>query len=136
MPSISESDIIAEVDALVEEFGTNHLAKCMYFDHLLMYADDDLRAMRVIPVEEAAGVEPVCIVGHLIKRLEPENWIKMVNGGICGTSLQDLPYEGITLKLVEASGMSEALANLQAEQDRGETWGNARNKFKRELGVS
>lgn len=138
MPSISESDIVAEVDAIVAEYGTNHNAKCMYFDARLMYKDNDMvgQGYRVIPEAEAADITPVCIIGHLIKRLEPDSWAKLVNGGWCGVEVRELRDEGLRLKLVEDPEMARALSVLQGEQDRGETWGRARDRFKRELNVS
>lgn len=91
-------------------------------------------------VRDVAEPQPVCIVGHLIKRLEPETFQAMVDadaseaeGQIAGVVIENLRQSGIHLSFDNDRDLIFALAVLQGEQDGGKTWVEAYHEFKTTL---
>ena len=88
---------------------------------------------------------PVCVVGHLIHRLEPETFQAMVDIHLANvdetgdeSNIATLPVEnltrcGIHLPFEEDRSLMNALCILQATQDSGSTWAEALVNFKKAL---
>lgn len=108
---------------IVEDFGTEKRAACMYFD------------MNSIESIRTGETEPVCIVGHLIHRLEPETFAAMVAGGYVSDRVNELRGAGLTLNFVgKDRRLMNALAELQDVQDSHYTWGDALREYDRYWG--
>lgn len=130
MGSTSEkrAAVIAAVEDIVAE-APETVAECLYFDQ---DRDED--------TDELVGeVYPVCVVGHLIKRLEPETFTAMV--ALSKTTVPSMPSflveglrnYGIRLSFDQDRGLIRALGILQGEQDAGKTWAEALESFKKTL---
>lgn len=130
MGSTSEkrAAVIAAVEDIVAE-APETVAECLYFDQ---DRDED--------TDELVGeVYPVCVVGHLINRLEPETFTAMV--ALSKTTVPSMPSflverlrnYGIRLSFDQDRGLIRALGILQGEQDAGKTWAEALESFKKTL---
>ena len=100
------------------------VAKCTYFEWV--YGEPD--------------AVPVCVIGHLIKRLEPETFQRMVDidsdesgPSVSAIVVESLRKEGISLSFDRDRDLIYALGVLQGEQDNGKTWAEAHAEFKKTL---
>lgn len=123
MPSVSEREenrvaVRAVLGQVVEEYGPDWEADCLYFN-----VND--------PGYSRGGrATPVCLVGHLINRIEPETFDVMVEAGKHSIEVNRLFSEGITLHFAEGDqGMMNALVELQNNQDAGYSWGHALQEY-------
>lgn len=129
----STSETRAAVLTALEEIvaaAPDTVADCVYFD----YGDspDEPNA--------PAPVVPVCIVGHLIKRLEPETFEAMVERELTGEEpsigsilVEKLHEYGVRLSFDQDRNLVWALSVLQGAQDGGRPWKEALWEFKRQL---
>ena len=129
MPSASEETLAnrARVREVLGEIVTEHggwtRAACMYFNA------NSIESIR------GGEVAPVCIVGHLIKRLEPETFAVMVEGNHVAERVNELRGVGVTLEFVgKDRRLMEALGELQDVQDSGYDWATALREFDSAIG--
>lgn len=130
MPSVSEATLenramVRKVlGEIVEEFGADKRAACLYFD---LTSIDYIRGESPLPV---------CIVGHLIHRVEPETFAAMVEERAASPRVNELGSSGITLKFVgKDRRLMEALGELQDVQDHGYSWGDALREYDEAIGT-
>ena len=113
MPRFTIDDVMAAMQAVVAEKGEDYV-----YPHAgpggmdCVYAEDGM---------------PSCIVGHVIYRLDPKEFAKVVelenrSGSAPATSLQD---EGYISKGMFDDETEQFLYHAQSQQDAGKTWGEA-----------
>ncbi|QWY84133.1 hypothetical protein SEA_A3WALLY_326 [Microbacterium phage A3Wally] len=129
MPSASEETLANRANVrkvlgeIVAEKGGWTKAACMYFN------PTSIETIRT------GEVQPVCIVGHLIKRLEPETFAVMVEGGYASDRVNELRSAGVTLKFIgKDRRLMEAVTELQDVQDSGYSWDDALREFDSTIG--
>lgn len=125
MPLLAEkrAEVLAALEDIVSS-APETVAECTYFQWT--YGEP-----------EAA---PVCVVGHLIKRLEPETFQRMVDidsdesgPSVSSIVVEALRKEGVPLSFDRDRDLIFALGVLQGEQDNGKTWAEAYAEFKKTL---
>ncbi|QIG58011.1 hypothetical protein SEA_PAULODIABOLI_327 [Microbacterium phage PauloDiaboli] len=123
MPSASEREerrvaVRAALGQIVEEYGPDWTADCVYFNLC------DLNYIR------GGRPTPVCLVGHLFERIEPDTFTALIEAEERGTEVNRLKSMGITVHFAEGDNlMMNALAELQNNQDAGYSWGVALQEY-------
>lgn len=122
MTVLTAVEVTDELNKIVEEYGADHVYERNNTDD---YAGTCNYA--------SLDGEPDCIVGHVLARLQPEVFAKLVefeNKNTDGDGVRVSfgisnysDYEELGIEMEEdARGI---LSRAQAKQDRGETWGEA-----------
>ena len=118
----SRADVLAALEDIISA-APETVAECTYFEW------------------EPGSTEatPVCVVGHLINRLEPSTFQVMTEadvtseGEVAGVVIENLRQVGIHLSFENDRDLIFALGVLQGEQDQGSTWAEAYKSFKTTL---
>lgn len=124
MKTFSDEEVTAAIEAVVAERGEGYIydnGRNIHGDAGCYYADAD-------------GANPSCIVGFVLKALNPEAFKKVVDHE---RSHESFDVEDAILyadgEFNVSSEVKAALQRAQDRQDSGKSWGAALDGFKRSL---